>query len=117
MRKILTLTAALTLIAALGSVALNPTGAEAGNRTTIKLDDNFFNPSSKTVKKGTLVRFKWVGRKKHDVTKASGPGNFFQSKLTKKRGVNFKKRFRKKGNYLLVCSIHSGMELNLRVKR
>jgi plastocyanin len=91
--------------------------ASAAPTQTIKLKDNFFAPSKKTVKRGTTVRFKWAGFNPHNVVKASGPGARFASRTTWRRGVNFKKKFKKVGAYRLVCTLHSGMELNLTVVR
>jgi plastocyanin len=109
----------LTLIAIVAVAALTALGGTAGAapKTTITLGDNFFSPSSKTVRRGTKVRFKWVGRNRHNVTKASGPGGGFASRTTRSRGVNFAKKFKRGGTYSLVCTIHAGMGMTLRVKR
>jgi len=87
----------------------------AAAATTVKLKDNFFVPSEKTVQRGTTVRFKWAGLNAHNVTKVSGPGGRFASPTTWRRGVNFAKKFKKAGAYRLICTLHSGMELNLKV--
>jgi plastocyanin len=91
--------------------------ATAAPTETIKLKDNFFAPSAKTVKRGTTVRFKWAGLNPHNVVKASGPGGPFASRTTWRQGVNFAKDFEKVGAYRLVCRLHSGMELKLTVVR
>jgi plastocyanin len=108
-----------TLIAIIAIAALMTLGGSAGAapKTTVVLGDNFFSPSTKTVRKGTKVRFKWTGRKRHNVTKVSGPGGGFASRTTKSRGVNFAKKFKKAGTYGLVCTIHAGMGMTLRVVR
>ena len=104
---------ALVAIAGLALLAGGATGAAS---TTIKLDDNFFSPDSKSVKKGTKVRFKWVGDNPHNVVKASGPGGSFSSETTSKPGVNYTKKFKKAGKYKIVCTIHDGMDLKLKVR-
>lgn len=91
--------------------------ATAAPTTTVKLKDNFFVPSEKTVKRGTTVRFKWAGINPHNVTKTSGPGGRFASRSTWRPGVNFAKKFEKVGTYLLVCTLHTGMDLDLTVVR
>jgi plastocyanin len=91
--------------------------ASAAPTRTIKLEDNFFAPSTKTVQRGTTVRFNWVGLNPHNVVKASGPGGRFASRTTWRQGVNFAKKFEKAGTYRLVCTLHSGMELDLTVRR
>lgn len=101
----------LALIAAGGGLA---TAAPA---KTIKLEDNFFAPATMTAKRGTTVRFQWAGNNPHNVVKVSGPGASFASRTAWTRGVNFVRKFRKVGNYRLICRLHSGMELNLKVVR
>lgn len=110
------LRAALALSAvAIVALLLGGTTASAG-RTTIKLDDNFFSPSSKSIKKGTTVRFKWVGEEKHNVVKKKGPGRSFASETTDAPGVHFKKKFKKAGTYRIICTIHADeMKLKLKV--
>ena len=109
------------VIAVAGAVALaSALGGTAGAapKTTVTLGDNFFAPSSKTISRGTKVRFKWVGSRRHNVKKKSGPGGGFKSRTTKSRGVNFAKRFTKAGTYRLICTIHPDtMRLKLTVRR
>lgn len=105
---------ALIAIAAL--VAIPAPGGVAGTApaTTVKLGDNFFKPAKKTVSKGTKVRFKWIGNRRHNVTKVSGPGGAFASQTTSEDGVNFAKRFGKAGTYGMICTIHpTEMKLKL----
>jgi len=85
--------------------------------TTVKLGDNFFAPSSKTVRSGAKVRFQWIGNRTHNVKKRRGPGSGFKSRTTSSRGVNFAKKFRQRGTYKLICTIHpETMRLTLRVR-
>ncbi|HEX6228376.1 MAG TPA: plastocyanin/azurin family copper-binding protein [Solirubrobacterales bacterium] len=107
----------LLVIAALAALTTLGGSAGAAPKTTVKLGDNFFSPSTKTVRRGTKVRFRWVGRNPHNVTKARGPGGRFASRTTRARGVNFAKKFKKAGTYSLVCTIHPGMAMTLRVRR
>jgi plastocyanin len=104
----------LIAVAALLAV---PTLASSASAATVKLGDNFFSPSSKTISAGTKVRFKWTGRHPHNVTKSSGPGGAFHSDTTRRKGVNFAKTFKKRGIYRLICTIHpTQMRLKLTVK-
>ena len=114
MRSLIRITA---IGAALALIVAGTGTATAAPTTTIKLKDNFFVPSEKTVKSGTRVRFKWAGVNPHNVTKASGPGGRFASRSTWRPGVNFAKKFEKVGTYRLVCTLHTGMELKLTVVR
>lgn len=115
MRKALT----VLTIAALALAALPALGgtATAAPVTAVKLGDNFFQPRGKVVRRGTIVRFRWVGNRTHNVVKRRGPGPRFRSRTTSRRGVNFAKKFRKRGTYKLVCTIHPRtMRLTLKVR-
>lgn len=109
-------TALLTAIFAL--TLLLPAGtATAAPKARVLVGDNFFKPAKRTIRRGTLVRFRWIGRNPHNVVKRRGPGRRFRSRTTTRRRVNFAKRFRRRGNYLLLCTIHPReMRLRLRVR-
>lgn len=107
MRKLL---ASLLVVAFLGLFA--STAASAG-RTTIRLKDDFFSPSAKTIKKGTRVRFLWAGESAHNVTVTKGPRKFESS--TKAEG-DYRRTLSRKGRYTIVCTLHEGMTLKLRVR-
>jgi plastocyanin len=111
-----TLAVMVVLVAALGVATVLGGTAGARASTTVKVGDNFFAPDKKSVKKGTKVKFKWVGNNDHNVTKSSGPGGSFASDTFDNRGVNFKKKFKKSGRYKLICTIHPGMQMKLKVK-
>lgn len=113
-------TMALCLVASLAlaaAVTLGTTQAPAAGKATVKVGDNFFKPKSKKVRKGTTVRFKWTGDAAHNVTKRKGPGGRIESKTTSSRGVNFRKKFKQRGKYRFICTVHpSAMKLTLRVR-
>ncbi|HWO16668.1 MAG TPA: plastocyanin/azurin family copper-binding protein [Solirubrobacterales bacterium] len=110
----------IAVVVAAGAVALAPVlgGVAIGApKATVKLGDNFFSPSEKTVAVGTKVRFNWTGGNRHNVTKSSGPGGGFASRTTRVNGVNFAKKFTKAGIYRLICTIHPAtMKLKLKVR-
>jgi plastocyanin len=111
--------ASVALIAIVALAALQGLGgvATAAPTTTVKLGDNFFKPTRMTIRRGTKVRFKWTGSNPHNVTKRSGPGGSFKSRTTSQRGVNFVKRFTKRGTYKLICTIHpEEMRLTIKVR-
>jgi len=111
MRK-LTIPALIATTALLALPALGGTASAAA----IKLGDNFFSPSSKTIGAGTKVRFNWIGNRRHNVTKKRGPGGGFASATTRSDGVHFAKTFNKTGVYRLICTIHpKEMKLKLTV--
>ena len=104
----------LLLIAlVLALVAAAPATAKTRN---VKVGDNYFvrpgspKPTVK-VRKGTVVRWNWTGSHSHNVV-ASGPSSF-QSAL--KRSGHFSKTVKKRGTYTIICQIHSGMKMKLKV--
>ena len=98
-------------------LALTPAVATSARRT-VEVRDFAFAPSSLTIKQRTLVRFNWVGINPHNVTKSSGPGRFFESGDRSGEGILYKRRFRKRGRYSLICTLHlPDMQMNIRVKR
>lgn len=115
MRKAL----AAVLVAALAGGLAAP--AVAGSKKkTIKLGDNWFvregaPPTvTKKVRKGTKVRFKWVGDAPHNVRAHSGPQRF-KSKVM--ANGSYTRKLRKRGTYELVCDVHpDGMRMVLKVK-
>jgi plastocyanin len=106
MKRMFALLAALALLGALAVPALAAT-------KSIALRDTFFSPKSVTVKKGTTVKWVWRGRLPHNVTVRKGPAKFHSS--TKTKG-SFSKKLTKRGTYRIVCTIHPGMNLTLKVK-
>jgi plastocyanin len=107
----------LTIVPLIAIAALMAIPALA-SAATINLGDSFFSPDSKTVSVGTKVKFNWTGKKKHNVTKKSGPGASFNSVTTKNDGINFVKTFNKAGVYKIFCTIHpKEMHLTLKVTR
>ena len=93
-------------------------GPALSKSKSIEVDDNYFvhkgKPPTVTVKKGTKVEFEFEGRNPHNVTVTKGPVKF--ASKTKTSGT-FTKKFKKKGTYKLVCTIHApGMRMTLKVK-
>jgi plastocyanin len=110
----LRLALATVLVTALALAALT-TVAGARASFTVQVGDDFFSPSSTTVASGTKVKFKWVGSDKHNVIKKKGPGGPFDSGATDAPGVNFKKKFKKRGTYKIICTLHDDMKMKLKV--
>lgn len=93
-------TSAVVLCAAAPALAANK---------TVKVADDVFKASTVTINKGNTVTWKWVGSNPHNVK-----GKGFASKVQ----VNgtFKKRFKSRGTFRYVCTIHSGMTGKVVVK-
>ena len=107
MNKLVTLFAALVAVLALAVPALAGTAH-------VKVGDNFFKAKHITIGKGSSVVWKWTGKVFHNVTKTGGPGKNFHSS-TKGSGT-YKHKFTKKGTYKIVCTLHPGMEMTIKVK-
>ena len=78
--------------------------AAASHKPPVKvthLSDDFFNKGRLTIKKGTIVNWKWHTDDDHTVTEINGK---FSSKQTKKG--DFKHRFTKRGKVTVYCLIH-----------
>ncbi len=80
---------------------------------SVSLKDDKFAPKSVTVKKGTTVKFVWKGKHPHNVVVAKGPKKFRSKTQTK---GSFKAKVSKKGTYKIICEIHPGMNLKVKVK-
>ena len=78
----------------------------------VRVEDNEFSRNL-TVNKGDTVRWRWVGDNPHNVTVRRGPVRFRSS--TKRTGT-YSKRMRVRGRYRIVCTIHPGMDMTLRVR-
>ncbi|HEX8119983.1 MAG TPA: plastocyanin/azurin family copper-binding protein [Solirubrobacteraceae bacterium] len=102
------LAAAAVVLAAFIATAVPSTAA-----TTVKLGDDFFKPKSLTVKSGTTVRWRWTGDDPHNVTVTKGPVKFHSG--TKRSGT-YSKKLRRGGTYKIVCTIHPGMAMTLKVR-
>jgi plastocyanin len=104
------------LIALVLTFSLAVAAPAVAKTRSVKIGDNYFvrkgSVPTVTVKKGTTVKWRWTGRHDHDVV-ATGPADF-QSPL--KSSGTYKKKVTKKGTYSIVCLIHSGMKMKLKVK-
>jgi plastocyanin len=112
MKKLLTATA----VAGLAAVAAIPA---LGATKTVKVGDNYFvrpaNNATVTIHKGSSLKFVWRGHAPHNVVKRRGPGGAFHSPV-KLHGGSWTHKFTRAGTYKLVCTIHSGMKLTVRVR-
>ena len=106
MKRILSLVVALAFVAALAVPAFAAT-------KTVRVVDNKFRPATTSVRRGTTVKFVWAGKAPHNVTVVKGPVKFRSP--TKTKGT-YSKKLRRRGTYSIVCTIHSGMTLTLKVR-
>jgi plastocyanin len=110
MRKLFALAVAVAVAGAFAATAIAAT-------KTVEVDDNYFvkrsGSHSVSVKRGDTVRWTWEGSNPHNVTVRSGPTRF-RSK-TQSSG-SYRKKVTRAGTYRIVCTLHSGMRMTLRVR-
>lgn len=69
----------------------------------IRVGNNFFNPSNRTVAAGTTITFTWnSGSSGHNVTFSDGPASPLQTTGT------YQRLFNAAGSYAYSCTIHGG---------
>jgi plastocyanin len=98
------------------AIAPAPTTAPParGARTaTVRMGDVWYSPRRLTVRSGTVVRWKTVGEAPHDVTVLTGPRHFTSPLVPS--GTSWRKRFRRRGHYVLFCSIHGRRKMSMRL--
>ena len=105
------LIAVLVAVAAVAAAIAVP--ALAATKTVKVGPQRQFGPKSLSIKSGDTVKFQWTGSLPHNIVITKGPKKGTISKLRTK-GVMLKK-FNTKGAYTIVCQIHSGMTLKLKV--
>jgi plastocyanin len=107
------------VLAAAFAAAVPALGASTPKKTINVIDDSFA-PDKATVKKGTLVTFKWsdLNYETHNAKLVSAPHGVKKFKSPSgTTGITFKKRFTVPGTYKFVCTYHeSVMKLTLRVR-
>jgi plastocyanin len=101
---------ALVLVAA---VLMTATAAFAATRT-VRVADDVFAPKRMTVKAGTTVVWRWVGKNPHNVVVTRGPVRF---RSTTKVTGTYRRKLRRRGTYRVVCTIHPRMRMTLTVRR
>ena len=102
---------ALALVATVAALAAIPA---FGATKSVTVGDNFFKPTSITVKSGTTVKWKWTGSAPHNVTVTKGPKRFHSKTIT---SGSYSRRLFTKGTYRIVCTIHQpGMKMTVKVR-
>jgi plastocyanin len=105
------LIAMLVLVAAVAAAIAVP--ALAATKTVKVGPKRSFGPKSLSVRSGDTVKFQWTGSLPHDVIITKGPKKGKISGVRTKGTVS--KKFNTKGTYTIVCQIHQGMTLKLKV--
>lgn len=98
------------------TVAVASPSASGRANATVDVADDEFKPAELTIKEDKTVDFNWVGVNDHDVYKQIGPGKDFTSGVQNAPFV-FSHKFRKPGKYVLACTLHEKMLMDLKVRK
>ena len=92
---------------ALAAAAALAAPAPASAPKIVAIGDNYFGHDGHVhgvgVARGSVVRWIWTGRRRHNVTVIAGPQRFHSS--TQRRG-SFEHRMMRAGRYTVICTIH-----------
>jgi plastocyanin len=109
MRKLFVAVLVIAVLAVAAAQALAAT-------RSVKIGDDYFvrkgSTPTVTVRKGTKVTWRWTGKDLHNIAVTKGPAKFRSSY---KDSGSFSRTVRRAGTYTIVCTIHSGMKMKLRV--
>jgi plastocyanin len=103
-------------------VALVCAAPAQGATKTVRIYDNYFLKDELTVKRGTVVKWRWPGVYEagdvHDVKLKSGPKGVkkFHSEAAA-TDFSFKRKLKVAGKYRIICTLHEEMKMQIRVKR
>jgi plastocyanin len=104
-------------VIATGALAAGIAAGPAGAAGEVSVKDDFFSPKSKSVAPGGSITWLWRGKSEHNVTGMTRSGRVvFRSKTTKRKGYRYTKRFSKAGSYRVICTLHDGMKMSVRVR-
>jgi plastocyanin len=85
-------------------------------RRTLRVGDNWFvRPSgvpTVTVERGDTVVWRFIGRRRHNVTVRHGPVRFHSP--TKRSGT-YVRRVTRRGTYVIICTIHGARDQQMRL--
>ncbi|MGH2980226.1 MAG: cupredoxin domain-containing protein [Solirubrobacterales bacterium] len=92
-------------------------GATAAKTRSVRVDDDFFRPKRVTIRSGDRVRWVWRGEGDHNVRFRKVPRRVSRrpGSRTVDRG-RFSRKFRKRGRYSYVCTIHEDLGMTGSVK-
>src|SRR5688572_13957133 len=111
--------AALAGVAVLAPAVTPAQGAKT-TKKVVEVGDYFFSPEKMTVKKNTVVVWRWPegGGDAHDVYLEKGPKGVkkFQSEVLI-ADVTYRQKLKKAGTYKIVCTLHPDtMRQTIKVK-
>ena len=106
-------------LAALGlaHTALAAAGAHSSATKRVSLHDDFFSPKRITISSGDRVRWMWRGENDHNVRFRRVPRGVSTKPGSSTRfSGTFTRKFRKRGTYRYVCTIHQDFGMTGSVK-
>jgi len=112
MRKLIVLTVAVALLAALAATALAAT-------KSVKVGDNYFVRSSGvptvTINRGDRLRFNWRGSNPHNV-RGVGISLGKSCRETRSSGTCRTPRLTKRGTFTVYCEVHGKRQQRMRLR-
>jgi plastocyanin len=113
--RVCLLVAAL-LAVALASAALGADRKQRGPDERIAVKDNFFSPRSVSVETGDVVRWRWRGDNRHNVTFKKVPAGASRHGAKTRSEGRWQRKFRVPGQYRYVCTLFTGMRGTINVR-
>jgi plastocyanin len=114
--------AAVLLLAGVALLCAAPAQAGKPRTKTVRIADNYFLPDAPTVKRGTVIAWRWPGYEEagdvHDVKLKSAPKGVkkFHSEAAS-TDYTFKRKLTVPGRYRIVCTLHTEMRMTIKVRR
>lgn len=107
----------LALGVAYGTPVAGGERGTAAKTRSVRVDDDFFRPKRIAVSSGDRVRWVWRGEVEHNVRFRRVPRGTSRRPSSKlmSRG-SFSRKFRKRGRYTYVCTIHEDLGMTGSVK-
>jgi plastocyanin len=112
------------LAAALAIPAASSGDHRAAKTITVKVGDDYFSPTKKTIHIRDIVRWQWVGEDRkpgstineHTIVDSKQDKPYFKNSKTKTKGT-FSVRFKKTGTFRVICADHpDDMKITVKVK-
>lgn len=91
----------------------SPAASTPAPERTVQVLDNIFKPKKLKVAVGTKVTWEWGGVAAHNVVVTKGPQKFKSKTIT---DGQYSRTITKPGKYLIVCTLHPGMDMVLRAR-
>ena len=112
----------VVLLAGLALLCAAPAQAAASTGKTVRVYDNYFLKDSLSVKRGTVVTWRWPGFQEggdvHEIKLKSGPKGVkkFRSEAAS-TDYTFKRKLTVPGRYRIICTLHTEMQMKVQVRR